>query len=241
VREALAVWAEQKDARTFADVLRRTLVGDLLLDMTGSSISTSDGRTVTGGTLQINSTTDNAGKNLLLAFTRHDALTQLRGEPGQSLVQSAAAVLAQAARDHEGIVIDGAFIAYSPEIGQHLTDDPEARTPLSTALVERTLPSADLLALLATSTVYVVPTVRVDDAGAEIQTLATTRGPDGSVYAVVGSAPAEIWAWSPGGPVRGTDMAHVARIVQEDGFAGIVINPAKPDVVMPTAVLARFA
>jgi hypothetical protein len=245
VREALAGWAEQKDARTVADVLRRTLVGELLLDATGSTLTTRDGRLQPGATLQINSTHDQAGKHLLLAFTGHDELSRLREEPGQSLVQPAAAVLAQAARDYDGIVIDGrspgAFIAYAPEIGQHLTDDPEARTPLSTALVERTLPTPDLLALLAAATLYVLPVVRVHEDGTEVATLATTRGPDGSVFAVIGSAPAELWAWSPGGMVRGTDLAHVARIVQEDGFAGIVLNPAKPDVVLPVEVLARFA
>lgn len=245
VREALAVWAEQKDARTFADVLRRTLVGELLLDVTGSTLTSGDVRLQPGATLQINSNHDQAGKHLLLAFTGHDELSRLREKPGQSLVEPAAAVLARAARNYDGIVIDGrspgAFIAYGPEISQHLTDDPEARTPLSTALVERTAPMRDLMSLLAASTLFVIPTVRVDDAGAEIQTLATTRGPDGSAYAVVGSAPAELWAWSPGGAVRGTDLAHVARIVQEDGFAGIVINPAQPSAVLPVAALAQHA
>lgn len=240
VREALAVWAEQKDARTFADVLRRTLAGDLLLDVTGSTLTSQDGVLQPGSTLRINGTTDNAGKHLLLAFTGHDALSRLRGEPGQSLVEPASAVLARAAREHEGIVIDGAFIAYAPEIGQHLTDDPAARAPLSTALVERTMATPDLFALLAASTLYVIPTAATTEDGTEIATLATTRGPDGAVYAVVGSSPAELWAWSPGGPVRGTDMEHVARIVAEDGFAGVVINPAQPSVVMPAAVLARF-
>ncbi|WP_454048921.1 SseB family protein [Cellulomonas sp. Marseille-Q8402] len=243
VRAGLATWAEQKDGRTFADVLRRCVTGELLLDVTGSTIADPAHGFQSGDTLAITSQTDDTGKRLLVAYTGHDELARHRGEPGASLVQPAAAVLAQAAREHEGIVVDGgapgAFIAYAAEIHQQLTADPEAVARAAEATVSRALPFDAYLAVLADAPVFVPFEVRRDASGAETGVVVpAATGPDGQPYAVVGTAPAEIWAWSPRSGAQRTTWGHVVRAVAQDGQAGVVVNPAGPAVTVPAGAMA---
>lgn len=237
VREALGTWAERKDAQTFADVLRRAVSGQLLLDVTDSWLADPARGLQPGDTLTIASVRDNAGADLLVAFTGHDELQRMRQAPGRSLVQPAAAVLAQAARDHQGIVVDGrspgAFIAYAAEIRQHLTEDPDAVAALTEATVSRSLPFEQYVAALAGAPLF-VPVA----AGGSGATPAAT-GPDGGAYTVVGTSPAEVWAWRPGGEVRRVGLAEVAAAALAAGRAGVVVNPAGPSVVVPAAALPR--
>jgi hypothetical protein len=244
VREALASWSERKDAQTFADVVRRLPVGELLLDVTDSRIADPAAGPQPGDTLAIGSHVDNAGKQLLVAFTDQDELNRYRGRPGTSLVQPAAAVLAQAARDYEGIVVDGrspgAFIAYADELRQQLADDPETAGALAQAVVERSQPFPAFVASLAAARVFVPFTTRRDGSGAEPLTVPGVVGPAGARYAVLGTAPAELWAWSPGCGAQPTGLANVARAVLQDGQAGVVVNPAGPSVTVPADALRPF-
>lgn len=241
VREALTTWAGRKDEQTFADVLRRTVVGELLLDVTDSTIADPAAGLQRGDVLAITAQDDNAGKRLLVAFTAHDELSRYRGAPGSSLVQPAAAVLAQAARDYEGVVVDGrspgAFIAYAAEIRQQLTDDPEAVAPLGTATTTRGLPFDQYLTALAAAPLFVPFEVHRDGSGAERVVVPGATGPDGRPYAVVGTAPAEIWAWQPRAGVQRTTLDAVAAAVARAGQAGVVVNPAGPAVTVPAGML----
>jgi len=239
VRDALGTWAQHKDARTFADVLRRAVTGELLLDVTDSRFADPARGLQPGDTLAIASIRDNAGADLLVAFTGHDELQRMRRAAGRSLVQPAAAVLAQAARDHQGVVIDGrspgAFIAYAAEIRQHLTEDPGAVAPLTEATASRSLPFYRCVAALADGPLFVP--VAPDAADGAAGPAAT--GPDGGAYTVVGTSPAEVWAWRPGGEVRRAGLAEVAAATLAAGRAGVVVNPAGPPVVVPAAALPR--
>jgi len=239
VRDGLGTWADRKDARTFADVLRRCASGELLLDVSDSRFADPARGLQPGDTLAIASIRDNAGADLLVAFTGHDELQRMRQDPGRSLVQPAAAVLAQAARDHQGVVIDGrspgAFIAYAAEIRQHLTEDPEAVATLTEATASRSLPFDRYVAALADGPLFVP--VAPDAADRPAGSAAT--GPDGGAYTVVGTSPAEVWAWRPGGEVRRVGLAEVAAATRAAGRAGVVVNPAGPPVVVPAAALPR--
>lgn len=239
VREALGTWAERKDARTFADVLRRAASGELLLDVTDSRLADPGRGFQQGDTLAIASIRDNAGADLLVAFTGHDELQRMRQAAGRSLVQPAAAVLAQAVRDHQGIVIDGrapgAFIAYAAEVRQHLTEEPEAVARLTEATTTRSLPFAQYVEALAAGPLFVP--VASDPGDGPAGPAAT--GPDGGAYTVVGTSPAELWAWQPGGEVRRADLGDVAAATLGAGRAGVVVNPAGPPVVVPAEALPR--
>ncbi len=243
VREALGTWAERKDARTFADVLRRAVSGELLLDVTDSRLADPGRGFQQGDTLAIASIRDNAGADLLVAFTGHDELQRMREAAGRSLVQPAAAVLAQAVRDHQGIVIDGrapgAFIAYAAEIRQHLTEDPGAVAPLTEATASRSLPFDRYVAALADGPLFVPVAPDAADGAAAGAAGPAATGPDGGAYTVVGTSPAEVWAWRPGGEVRRVGLAEVAAATLAAGRAGVVVNPAGPPVVVPAAALPR--
>ncbi|WP_168217023.1 SseB family protein [Cellulomonas sp. Y8] len=245
VREALGTWAERKDARTFADVLRRAVSGELLLDVTDSRLADPARGFQQGDTLAIASTRDNAGADLLVAFTGHDELQRMRQAAGRSLVQPAAAVLAQAVRDHQGIVIDGrapgAFIAYAAEIRQHLTEEPEAVARLTEATTTRSLPFAQYVEALAAGPLFVPVAAGAEDGsdGSDGPAGPAATGPDGGAYTVVGTSPAEVWAWRPGGEVRRVGLGEVAAATLAAARAGIVVNPAGPPVVVPAAALPR--
>lgn len=229
LRDALATWAGHKDGRTFADVLRRAVTGELLLDITDSTLADPGSGLRPGDTLAISSVVDDVGRSLLTAFTVQDELDRMRGVVGTSLVQPAAAVLAQALRDHEGIAIDGRsdgmFIAYAEEIRQHLTPEPEAVAPLGTATATRSLPFPAYVEALAEGPLFVP------------ETEATSTDPEGRPHVVVGTSPAEIWAWRPGGGVHGATLAEIADAVLRAGYAGIVVNPAQPAAVVRAEVL----
>ncbi|GIG36884.1 SseB family protein [Cellulomonas pakistanensis] len=237
VREALAVWAGRKDVLTFADVLRRAVAGELLLDVTDSRLADPDRGFQQGDTLAIASVRDNAGADLLVAFTGHDELQRMRQAAGRSLVQPAAAVLAQALRDHQGIVVDGrspgAFIAYADEIRAHLTDDPEAVAPLTDVTAGRSLPFGQYLEALGDGPLFAPVDPEVEDGAAG----PAATGPDGGAYTAVGTSPAEVWAWRPGGEVRRVAFADVAAATRAAGRAGVVVNPARPAVVVPAGAL----
>lgn len=239
------MWAGLKNGQTFAEVMRRAVTGELLLDITDSTFADPAAGPQPGDTIAITSQADNAGKRLLVAFTSNQELARYRGRPGMSLVQPAAAVLAQATREYEGVVIDGrspgAFIAYSAEIEQQLAGDPEAVGPLGEATATGSLPLEEYLPALADAPVFVPFDVQRDETGAESGvTMPVATGPDGAPFAVLGTAPAELWAWSPRSGAQRTGLANVARAVLDDGQAGVVVNPAGPAVTVPADLLRRF-
>ena len=226
VRAALDRWAERKDAQTFADVIRRALAGSLLLDTTDSVIADPAVGFGPGDTMAIASQRDNAGKQVLLAYTAHEHLALARQQPGRSLVQPAASVLEMAATKYEGIVIDGrspgAFIAYADELRRAIGTDAATAARATAATLGRPL---DLEA---------------DGREAGIRVPGAT-GPDGRSYAVAGTAPAQLWAWSPSVGTQPTTLATIARVALDNGDAGIVVNPAGPPVLIPGDRLAALA
>lgn len=245
--EGLAMWGRQKDRRTLSEVLRRAVIGQLLLDITDSEFADPAAGFQAGDRMAIASQTDNAGKRLLLAFTDSREITLYRGRPGISLVQPAAAVLAQAARDFEGVAIDprseNACIVYADEIRQNLADDPEAVGRLAEVIVERSLPFPAFLAELARTPVFVPFTAERDEAGKETGAalVMSLTGPDGSSYAVAGTSPAELWAWAPEAGAQRTSLARVAGSVLRNGLPGAYVNPAGPPVFVPAEALRPFA
>ncbi|WP_285726193.1 SseB family protein [Psychromicrobium xiongbiense] len=244
VQGALTRWAQRKDHQTFSEVLRWAMQGQLLLDITDSRIANPQLGFQPGDTLSIAAQPDNAGKNLLLAFTDNDELARYRGRPGTSLVQPAGAVLAQAAQDFEGIVIDGrsagAFIAYAGEIVQGSDGKPDSLGRLAEATVTRSLPFSEYLDALREGPLFIPFDVQRDAAGSETGIVVPgVSGPDGARFAVAGTSPAEIWAWSPGSGAQRTGLDNVVRALLEDHQSGLVINPAGPAVTIPAPILAE--
>lgn len=246
VQEALDVWATTKDNRTFSDVLRRAVAGELLLDISTSEIADRTAGPQPGDRIAIASQTDNAGKHLLLAFTDNERLAGRTPVNPLSLGQPAHAVLEQAVRDYEGIVIDaghpGMFIAYAPEIAQGLGSEPAAAARLARDLVEHDRPFEEFLAGLALAPVYIAVEARRDESGTVTGLgVLTARGRDGETLSAVFTSPAEVWAWAPEVEARPTRLQNVARIARQDGHAGATVNPAGPATVIAPPILARYA
>jgi hypothetical protein len=246
VQEALDVWATTKDTRTFADVLRRAVSGELLLDISTSEIADRAAGPGPGDRIAIASQTDDAGKRVLLAYTDNDRLAaRTRGTP-LSLGQPAHAVLEQAIRDYEGLVIDaghpGLFIAYADEIRRGLGDEPAAAARLARDLVQRDRPFEEFLAGLALAPVYIAVETHRDASGTVTGLgVLTARGNDGATLSAVFTSPAEVWAWAPEVEARPTRLQNVARVALQDGHAGAMVNPAGPATVLAPPMLVRYA
>ncbi|MFT3714615.1 MAG: SseB family protein [Gordonia sp. (in: high G+C Gram-positive bacteria)] len=236
VAQALSLWAQRKDHQVFAEVMRRAVVGELLLDSTGTSIADPAVGLQKGDTLTIGSHLDNTGRRLLVVFTDNHELTRYLEHPGASLVQPAAAVLQMAMDDYEGIVIDGrsdgAFIAYADEIRQQFDGDPSTAGRLASMTVEQSVPFDAFLAQLAATRVHLPFQVQRDEHGRETVVPLFTTGPDGASYAVIGTAPAEVWAWNSACGSQPVTLAEVARIALDAGQQGVVVNPAGPATVI---------
>lgn len=231
VQTALEAWAAEKNARTFANVLRQAVAGELLLDISASTFADPAAGFQQGDTLAISKQTDANGKDLLLAFTSNERLAACRaGAPYRSLVQPAWSVLEQALQHGDGIAIDPGddtvCIAYAEELRSEVTDEPGRNAALKNALVDRDLAWPDFLRLAAAAPVVYVG---IDaDQGA----LPSAVGDDGDLLHPVFTSPAEVFAWSPGLTARGTTLAQVARVAREDGYAGLLLDPAGPSAVL---------
>lgn len=246
VQEALEHWATTKDTRTFSDVLRRAVAGDLLLDISASELSDLSGGPQPGDRIAIASQTDDAGKHLLLAYTDDERLAARTSGAPLSLVQPAHAVLEQAVRDYEGLVIDaghpGMFIAYADEIRRGLGDEPAAAARLARDLVQRDRPFEHFLAGLALAPVYIAVEAHRDAAGAVTSvSVLTARGRDGEKLSALFTSPAEVWAWAPEVEARPTRLQNVARVALQEGHAGAIVNPAGPAAPLPPELLAPYA
>lgn len=231
VQTALEAWAAEKNARTFSNVLRQCVAGELLFDIGGSSFADPDAGFQQGDTLALAKQTDAAGKELLVAFTSNERLSAYRGgERVLSLAQPGWSVLAEAMTRGDGLALDpgddALLIAYSDELRGQVTDEPGRNAALKNALVDRDLPWPRFLDLLrSASAVY----VGVDEAQDAVP---SAVGDDGALLHPVFTSPAEVFAWSPDLTARGTTAALAAKVAAEDGYAGLLLDPAGPSAVV---------
>lgn len=234
VQEALAAWGERKDAQAHSDVLRRAVSGSLLLDISHSEFADPEKPMQQGDKLVVTSVTDNAGKDLLLAFTDNPRLEGFgSGSTGASLAQPAESALKMAMDRHDGIAIDagtdGAFIAYSDEMQRAFGDSFEDAARLASAIVGGETSLDDFVAMLRSAVVYIggIPIVG-EDAETLGYNLASATKPDGSSLQAVFTGPAELWAWEPNGVAQPTTLDKIVEAARENGMSGLVVNPVGP-------------
>lgn len=234
VQEALETWAERKDPQTHSDVVRRAMAGELLLDITASTIADIEKGMQEGDKLVVTSVRDADGKDLLLAFTDNPRLQAYSqdAEP-RSLAQPGAATLKQAMERHDGIAIDagtpGAFIAYSDELQRAFGDNAHDAAQIASAIVDGGVQLDAFVRILKDAVVYVggIP-VKDDDGDVVGYNIATASRPDGKVLHALFSSPSEVWAWAPEAMAQPTTLDKVITSAKQDEMAGIVINPMGP-------------
>ena len=249
LQQALTGWGREKNSVTLGAVMAELTAGELLVDLTRSTLADPAAGPQHGDVVAIAHQTDNAGKRLLLAFTSADRLARYRdGETPVPFAQPAAVVVDQAVREYEGLALDPGtpetqFIAYSDELRRGLGDDVTASVPVVRALAERTIAWPDMLELLRTSpSLYVAEVDQRDAEGEATSTVvATATGEQGETWSVVHATPAAAWAWAPGSTARAVSFADLAGVALAEGHAGVVVEPGERSVAVTPDELRALA
>jgi hypothetical protein len=248
VRAALDTFVAEDGVRGSIEVLRWCLQGFLLLDVTGSDIRMSaDGTELeAGSTVQIATMEGPDGESALAAFTSTAEIEKAHsapgGEPVQSLVQPASAVLELAVeQDHKWVCLDpaGPTCALSRDeidFALRVPRNDLVRQALDVVNVDPEQRHVLLDALRAEGTfvLAVAPPEGADQAedtvleeGATTQLRTTTLPDDRPALLVFTSGPeAAARAGSDAFVVWSTAEVHEA--LQQGDLAGLVINPSGP-------------
>ncbi len=240
VRAAVEAFAAQPDQRTSLDVLRACLLGELLMDITGSQLTmTDDGQLAPGSTIAFSGGRGPDDRGALFAFTSQREIERMHpsGTQTRSLAQPAQAVLAQAlGNDETGwLYLDPAgptcAIARS-EIEFAL------RFPRNDAVqraIEPGVAREELIAALRTDAKLLMGLDA--DADPERPMPRLTRAPDGGTALIVGTSSVEIVAANPQDGVVVTSSFELPEQLAKRGWSGLLINPAGPWAYVPLSEL----
>jgi hypothetical protein len=259
VAAALARWAEEKNAHTFYDVLRRCSRGELVYDVTGSDIRVEGGTMLAGSTIGFRTHAMEDGRQFLLVFTSDAeiARTHPAGTRTSSLVQPAIeAVRFGASGSFAGVILDAgagpaSCILTADEITHALPPAPGVALELKDALAGPSLPGrrTHTLEVLARTPVVYIPVQHLAADGTPTRpgetttpSVPTASGPGGRTLSAVFTSPAEVWAWLPGAEAYPTTIAHVVRaaLAQKD-HDGLIVNPGGPPLIVSRAELDGLA
>jgi hypothetical protein len=237
VRKADASFAAQPNQATAVEVLRTCMLGDLLLDTTGSDVPTAAGFSA-GSRLQIRGGTGPDGKSALLAFTRNEEIARLYppGTRTMSMVNPATGVLELVKSQHDAwLYIDPAGPTCAVSAAEI---DFALRNPNNVALKTATVDLAagrierqQVIALLKQEG----PLLFGGDETSEPGTMRYR------MTAMPGGSPGPFAFPVPQRSSRTTRrmpswLARPARL-SSDGYGGLIINPSGPYVAVPLAEL----
>jgi hypothetical protein len=250
VATALARWADEKNARTFYDVLRRCARGELLYDATGAEPQVEGGTLAAGSTFGLRTHVMDDGSRYLLVFTSDAEIARAHpvGTRTASIVQPAlAAVRFGVTGGFAGVILDAgagpaSCIVSAEEIRRGLPEDPGVAEELKEALAGPSLPgrrAATLDVLARTGSVY-IPVEHVAPDGSPARPgqpsaprVTTAAGPGGRTLAAVFTSPAEVWAWLPSAEAYPTTVGHVVRATLADPARdGLIVNPVGPPLIV---------
>lgn len=240
LRRAVAAFAAEPGQPGVFEVLRTSLCGDLLLDITGSQVRTEGGQVGAGSALQVRTGTGPDGGRALFAFTRNEEIARMYppGTRTESLGTPAAGVL-QMSRDNgdSWLYIDPA----GPTCALAAADlDFALRVPrndgLKAALAALDTGRSDRLDVLAALRVDGPLLLAADGASAPTGTLdrpttvavRTTTLPDGSRGLLAHTSAPEIAVRDPTDAIVSRSTTEVLDMVRDNGYGGLVINPAGP-------------
>lgn len=238
VRTAVEAFAAQPGQRTSLDVLRTCLLGDLLMDITGSHLSrTADGQLAPGSTISFGGGAGPDGRGALFAFTSQREIARMHppGTAVQSLAQPAVGALQQAVGDERTgwLYIDPAgptcaLARNEIEFALNFPRNEAVRNALEpgvarTQLIEALRADGPLLMGLDA------------EATPDRALPRLIRAPDGGAALVVGTSSVEIVAAHPADRVVSTTTTEVTEQVRRRGWAGVLVNPACPSAYVPVA------
>jgi hypothetical protein len=233
LRTAVAAFAAQPEQRTYTDVLRAALQGELLLDVTGSPIETDEsGALSVGSTLRFASGKGPDDAPALFAFTSQaEVLRAHPDDPGavQALGQPAIGLLQFAvSQDFGWVYID----PLGPTCGLTVADLRyvlgSQRNDAARAALGAPSPRQAVIDALALGGVLVLA---VDETGERVRTATAENGDGdaaGAEYALAFTSSAEVAARFPGDKFRTVSVANVIDNVLGGSYAGLILNQAGP-------------
>lgn len=254
VAEALQRMADEPSAHSFYDVIRRCATGELLFDITASTLNLDGGSIAAGSTLALRTHTMDDGRVFLLVFTSNAEIIKANppGTEIASLAQPALDSLRLGAdKPYDGVIFNAgagpaSCIVEAAEIWRGLPAVPGSNEKLKTWLAA---PRDDewakiaLAAFVNAPVVYIAMDHHTTDAGEDAGvSVPGARGPDGRAFAVAFTSPAEAWAWSEGSEAYPTGASNVIAVTLDNAEqSGIIINPMGPSLIIPRELLAAIA
>lgn len=236
VRRAVAAFSADPKQETMLDVLRASMTGELLLDVTGSELDISGGRLHAGSTLRINQRLGPDGQRALLAFTSNAEIARIHpdGARYQSIAQPAAAVLELARRQGAAwLYIDPAektAALSAADIDFALRHPRNDRLSAAIAAVDAGTGSrAEVITALVAEGPLLLAGQRAEGQGGdEPPQLRVTRRDDGTTALLAFTSAPEVAARDLRDGIVATTTTHVLEQLQRGPFASIVLNPAGP-------------
>ena len=245
VRAAIAAFAADPQRKAMLDVLRACLVGELLLDVTGSEIDLSDGRLHAGSMLRISSDVGLDGKRALRAFTSNAEVARMHPEGAryQSIAQPASAVLELAQRQGAGwLHIDPAeqtAILSAADIDYALRHPRNDR--LSSAIADaeagRGSRAEVITALAADGPLLLAGLLEEGQSRDDRPRLRVSKRADGGTALLAFTSAPEVAAREPRDGIIPTTTTKVLEQLQLGPFSSIVLNAAGPWIEISRAEL----
>lgn len=242
LRAAVAAFAAKSEQETYLEVVRSVFQGDLLLDSTGSTITTTeDGTSIAAGsTLAFHEGTGPDGGRALFAFTRQEEVGRMHAsEPAavQTIGQPASgAVEFAVAQGYDWLYLDPA----GPTCALKLADLTFVlRNPRNDAVkAALAVGRAAVVDAMAAGGILFYAVKENPDGSVQVR---TSTGPGGVPARLAFTSAAEIAVRGPGDAFAPIDIARVVADALAEPFVGLVINPAGPWVGLFPDELAEIA
>lgn len=236
LRRAIAAFGADASEQTMIEVLRASLVGQLLLDVTGADVELEDGRPKPGAELRLTGRVGPDGAPAMLAYTSDAEVARMH--PGatqhRSLAQPAGAVLEMAKRQGAGwLYIDPAdetVALGAKDLDFALRHPRNDRLSRAIGAGEAGGSRAAIVAALrADGPLLLAGELAEGQLRDEKPRLRMTKRPDGSMSLLAFTSAPEIAARNPqDGVIPTTTAAVLEQLRGSSTFASLVINPAGP-------------
>jgi len=229
LRTAVEAFAANSNQQTYWEVLRNTLQGDLLFDITGSTPPV-DGVLQKGAVLRFHEGTGPDGGRALFAFTRQEEAQKMHpDEPAATLGQNAASTLDFAkSQGYAWLYIDPA----GPTCGLQMTDVDftlrgERNDAVKAALATVGSPDEVRRAVIDAMSLGGSLLLGVDEQPEGVR-VRTSTGPNDVPVCLAFTSAVEVVVRNAGDAWSAVPIARIVSDALIPPFEGLVLNPAGP-------------
>ena len=224
LRTAVEAFAADSNQQTYWEVLRNTLQGDLLYDITGSTPPV-DGVLQKGAVLRFHEGTGPDGGRALFAFTRHEEAQKMHAdEPAATLGQSAASALDFArSQGYAWLYIDPA----GPTCGLEMKDVDFTLRGERNDAVKASLPGSrrDVIDAMSLGGSLLLGVKEHPDGRVEVR---TSTGPNDVPVRVAFTSAVEVVMRNAGDAWSAVPISRIVADALAPPFEGLIINPSGP-------------